>query len=1282
MASTTSIIEENEETAAVENRQIRIFISSTFRDMMAERDYLVTKVFPALRRYCEERDVSVYELDLRWGISEEESKQGKVVDICLREIRKTTPFFIGLLGGRYGWVPSGTDQELIAANTAVFEEYPWVAGELNKGTSITEIEIQEGVLRARNRVNAYFYFRSPLMDVDAGFNEMPGSFEAAKLAALKETLRSRRDYPVKNYDSVEHLGTLVEADFKELVDRLFPRGALAPLEKERLEQRVFLKSRTGVYVPDPGRLEALDAFASGEERALVVSGGAGMGKSALLANWIASRKRAGETVIYHNIGTGRAEGDYRKITERLIREIRDIYSLEPDNEENAGAANAQNKQTEIVQNLLFAVSERGRLIIVLDGTDKLFDIDSAKLLNWLPAYPKNVKFIYAAAPEDATCDMLARRGHPSLAVEALPAEARKRLIAEYLKSFGKSLLPSRIERIARDAESGNPLALRTLLDELRVFGVHEKLDAEIDRYLSAESLEDFFALVLERLEQTYAAGETNLVKDVFCLIAASRSGLSEAEILELSGAAPLYWSQLYNAAPGHLEARAGLVTFSHQFIRDAARKRYFSEAGAEMPYRRRIAAAMEKTDLQNRKYDELPYQLCALGEWDRLYDFLLDFDVFEYINKKDRYELGTYWRALREAGGEKYVLEKYLSLEAGGRSKEELARLYNNIGSFVGDVLGDYARALEYQKKALEIREEALGKKHLDTANSYNNIGSIYGDLGHYAVALEYHQRALEIFEETLGKKHPNTATAYSGAGYDCQKLGDYARSLEYDKNALEIRENVLGKNHPDTAVSYNNIGVVYDHLGDYARALEYYKKALEIREKVLGKKHLDTAGSYNNIGFVFTNLGDYAKALEYQKYALKIFEEVLGKKHPDTASIYNNISLIYTKQGDYTRALEYDKKALEIREDVLGAKHLDTALSYNNIGSSYYHLGDYPKALEYLQQALETREEVLGAKHPSIAESYNNVGVCYGDIGDYAKNLEYQKKALEIREEVLGAKHPDTALSYNNIGSNYYHIGDYHKALEYYKKALEIFEEVLGAKHPDTVSTYNNIGDTYQSLGNSARKQGNNARAVEYYKKALEIREEILGTNHTNTAQLYENVAAGYEALGDYVGALEYYHKKLASLESRYGTKHIETAYTIICIAQSYRELKDYPHAETRYLEGLKIAEDSLGKNNAEVAQIYSATGGMYYEAGDFRKALSAHLEALEIRKAVLGENHDKTAYVHNKAAMDYKALGETGNALEHFGRALAIYESLGEKFASEAEALREQIKQATEVM
>jgi hypothetical protein len=39
-------------------RKINVFVSSTFKDMQAERDELVKRIFPQLRKLCEERGVT------------------------------------------------------------------------------------------------------------------------------------------------------------------------------------------------------------------------------------------------------------------------------------------------------------------------------------------------------------------------------------------------------------------------------------------------------------------------------------------------------------------------------------------------------------------------------------------------------------------------------------------------------------------------------------------------------------------------------------------------------------------------------------------------------------------------------------------------------------------------------------------------------------------------------------------------------------------------------------------------------------------------------------------------------------------------------------------------------------------------------------------------------------------------------------------------------------------------------------------------------------------------
>ena len=65
--------------------------------------------------------------------------------------------------------------------------------------------------------------------------------------------------------------------------------------------------------------------------------------------------------------------------------------------------------------------------------------------------------------------------------------------------------------------------------------------------------------------------------------------------------------------------------------------------------------------------------------------------------------------------------------------------------------LGDIEQAKEYQERALKIRLEKLGPKHVKVATSYNNLADIYKHLGDLEQAKEYQQRALTITLDKLG---------------------------------------------------------------------------------------------------------------------------------------------------------------------------------------------------------------------------------------------------------------------------------------------------------------------------------------------------------------------------------------------------------------------------------------------------------------------------------------------------------------------------------------------------
>ena len=118
-------------------KTVLIFISSTFDDMHAERDYLVKRVFPELREWCEKRKLHLWDIDLRWGVREEDTQEQTVVEVCLKRIDDARPFFLCFLGQRRGWVPQEKHISLSTLSENAFPDLKELIGK----ASVTEMEI-------------------------------------------------------------------------------------------------------------------------------------------------------------------------------------------------------------------------------------------------------------------------------------------------------------------------------------------------------------------------------------------------------------------------------------------------------------------------------------------------------------------------------------------------------------------------------------------------------------------------------------------------------------------------------------------------------------------------------------------------------------------------------------------------------------------------------------------------------------------------------------------------------------------------------------------------------------------------------------------------------------------------------------------------------------------------------------------------------------------------------------------------------------------------------------
>ncbi len=110
------------------------------------------------------------------------------------------------------------------------------------------------------------------------------------------------------------------------------------------------------------------------------------------------------------------------------------------------------------------------------------------------------------------------------------------------------------------------------------------------------------------------------------------------------------------------------------------------------------------------------------------------------------------------AEAEKLFLAALKEAEKFGEQDPRLATSLNNL-ALLYDAQGKYAQAEPLYRRALAIREKALGPEHPDLATDLNNLALLYRAQGKYAQAEPLSRRALAIWEKALGPDHPQVAT-------------------------------------------------------------------------------------------------------------------------------------------------------------------------------------------------------------------------------------------------------------------------------------------------------------------------------------------------------------------------------------------------------------------------------------------------------------------------------------------------------------------------------------------
>ncbi|WP_172437642.1 tetratricopeptide repeat protein [Acidithiobacillus marinus] len=1266
-----------------DSREIRVFLSSTFKDMDEERNILMQRVFPELRRLCSERAVALTEIDLRWGVTEEASKNGQTVEICLQEIdhcRKFPPFFIGFLGERYGWVPQHGE---LQAYWEKHSDSPYahrIQQALEQGISVTELEMRYGIWEGGVGVeNAWVFLRAPDLTQTLADGHPHDDFYddgGGKLQAFKAQLRKQPGLlAVDGYSSVEAFADAVQAALLQAIDQRYPKAQTPSIQQicDRAHC-AYAQSRLRAYVPDPQIDQRIktnlqdQANAPATARRLHVSGASGLGKSALLAHTAQALREQGYWVHEHYVG---ADGD-RSLAGWRER-LRGALPGTTETEIQTQDTQQQDPWAALDQALEKAQSQLQQpMLLLLDALDQLHEPDKALVILAQRILPPQVFLLHSATP-----DLVLSLPEPQrIELQPLDAQRRQEAITRFLtQTYRKSLEERQGQRLSQAEACGNPLFLRLLLEELRLHARFETLDQEIEALLASGTVDRLFAQVLAAMDRDFAdSGHAHLARELVTYLTLSYRGLHKNDLAVLLGSkttrlADAQLIPLLARLEPYLLQDAGRLRLLHAALREPLEQGLNADEAATQDLRRRMMVRLDGETIDQRI--ERIHQAIELGDQTLLLGGagLASLKAAVSLQKETPELLITALRLL--GGGQHQLPEAVTQLAQGwaGQTEDAEAADAANSLAFLFHSQGLYALAEPLYQRALAISEKVLGPEHPDTAASLNNLAMLYDAQGRLNEAEPLYQRALAIWEKVLGPEYPNTATSLNNLASLYQDQGRLNEAEPLYQRALAIRERVLGPEHPDTASSLNNLALLYKAQGRLNEAEPLYQRALAIWEKVLGPEHPDTATSLNNLASLYKAQGRLNEAEPLLQRALAIWEKVLGPEHPDTAASLNSLAGLYQDQGRLDEAEPLYQRALAICEKVFGPEHPDTASSLNSLAGLYQDQGRLDEAEPLYQRALAIREKVFGPEHPDTATSLNNLALLYQDQGRLNEAEPLYQRDLAISEKVLGPEHPDTATSLNNLAALYKAQGRLAEAEPLYQRALAIREKVLGPEHPDTATSLNNLAMLYQA-------QGRLNEAEPLYQRALAIWEKVLGPEHPNTASSLNNLALLYQVQGRLNEAEPLYQRALAIWEKVLGPEHPNTATSLNNLAALYDAQGRLNEAEPLLQRSLAISEKALGPEHPNTATSLNNLAALYDAQGRLNEAEPLYQRALAISEKVLGPEHPDTATSLNNLALLYLSMKKIDQALPLLKRAREIF-ALYPETAAQAEQVQAWIEQ-----
>ena len=325
----------------------------------------------------------------------------------------------------------------------------------------------------------------------------------------------------------------------------------------------------------------------------------------------------------------------------------------------------------------------------------------------------------------------------------------------------------------------------------------------------------------------------------------------------------------------------------------------------------------------------------------------------------------------------KYLPHARTALESSEATSNMQAKsdLLSKIGRSLSD-LGKYQESEAIHRQTLEIREQVLGKTHLLTLHSLNNLAESIRQQGKYNDARQLHQQTLELKIKVLGKEHISTLHSMNNLALVLHDLGPFSEAEQMHRNRWKMAEKLLDREHSLVLDSMDSVAIVLTDQGKYDEAQLLHREVWKLREAAMGREHPFTLTSMYNLADVLRHLVEHNESEQILRQTLELSERVLGKGHPHTINRMCCLGIVLQLQGKNDEAYLIQVQALMGYQQVLGEEHPSTLNSMNNLAIVLYGQKKYNEAEQLHQKTLQLKQRLLGEDHPKTITSMSNLAL------------------------------------------------------------------------------------------------------------------------------------------------------------------------------------------------------------------------------------------------------------------------------------------------------------------